>query len=307
VLRLTPRSSAASPCVIRSGAPWRLVVLMGADCALGRFVLALAIFSTCYRALVRGLPRRVRGLNVHAYVDGFNLYCGAREIAGTQPGWKWLDIRALISTIADDEWGSEAKVGRVVYCTAPLKPDPTKPDQVRRQQLFIKALRAHGSIDHLEEGRFISKVKTRPLATRSRKGKPVLVTAKHPVLIKHGADEIRDALFFVSVADREEKGSDVNVASHLLLDALGGRVDAAVVLSNDSDLTLPVRETRRLMPLGIINPGRGYTAGSLVHDLPTRSMVNGSDSSRLRTSPVTRCPTRSGTTSSPRGGSRPAR
>jgi hypothetical protein len=205
-------------------------------------------------------------VNVHVYVDGFNLYRGGREIAGAQPGWKWLDIRSLASGLAAAEWGNDAVIGRVVYCTAPLKPDPMNPDQVARQQLFIRALRAHGSIDHLEEGRFIEKVKTRPLATRSRKGKPILVTPQPPVFVKDGAAEIRGAWFFVSVADREEKGSDVNVASHLLIDALNGQMEAAIVLSNDSDLALPVREVRRLMPLGIVNPGRGYTAGALTHD-----------------------------------------
>jgi len=46
------------------------------------------------------------------------------------------------------------------------------------------------------------------------------------------------------VADTEEKGSDVNVATHLLLDALAQppAMDAAIVISNDSDLELPVRE-----------------------------------------------------------------
>jgi hypothetical protein len=67
----------------------------------------------------------------------------------------------------------------------------------------------------------------------------------------------------VSYAKREEKGSDVNVASHLLLDALRGAVDAAVVISNDSDLKLPVREARRIMPLGTVNPADRYTAGAL--------------------------------------------
>jgi hypothetical protein len=36
----------------------------------------------------------------------------------------------------------------------------------------------------------------------------------------------------LSVAHREEKGSDVKVASHLLLEVLRGRVDAALVISN---------------------------------------------------------------------------
>lgn len=53
----------------------------------------------------------------------------------------------------------------------------------------------------------------------------------------------------VSYAYREEKGTDVNVAAHLLTDVLTNEVDAAIVVSNDSDLALPItaaRSTSRL-------------------------------------------------------------
>lgn len=43
----------------------------------------------------------------------------------------------------------------------------------------------------------------------------------------------------------EEKGSDVNLASHLLLDAFRGDCEVAFVISNDSDLLEPVRIARR--------------------------------------------------------------
>ncbi len=61
----------------------------------------------------------------------------------------------------------------------------------------------------------------------------------------------------------EEKGSDVNVASHLLVDVLAGGFGAAVVISNDSDLWWPVQEARRRVPVGMVNPGGGYAAGHL--------------------------------------------
>jgi hypothetical protein len=54
----------------------------------------------------------------------------------------------------------------------------------------------------------------------------------------HGGP-VSQAVFMVSCASREEKGSDVNVAAHLLLDVLGGGADAPVVISNDSDLRFP--------------------------------------------------------------------
>ncbi len=73
------------------------------------------------------------------------------------------------------------------------------------------------------------------------------------------------------MARREEKGSDVNVASHLLLDLLHARIDAAVVISNDSDLAFPVAQARDLVPVGLVNPTRGYPAGAL-NDRPHRGV-----------------------------------
>ena len=46
---------------------------------------------------------------------------------------------------------------------------------------------------------------------------------------------------FVMVHDTEEKGSDVNLASHLLMDAFKDTYDLALVLSQDSDLLEPMR------------------------------------------------------------------
>ena len=58
------------------------------------------------------------------------------------------------------------------------------------------------------------------------------------------AKDVPNAVFMVSVARREEKGSDVTEAADLLLDVLERRVDAAVMISNDSDLQFPVKTAR---------------------------------------------------------------
>jgi uncharacterized LabA/DUF88 family protein len=130
--------------------------------------------------------------------------------------------------------------------------------------VYLKALLATSSVDHIEYGYYTAKVKTRPLAVPNRRKKPQLVRPTWPVKIKTGSGvEDPDATFMVSVADREEKGSDVNVATHLLLDVFQQRVDAAVVISNDSDLAFPLREARKQVPIGTVNPGINYTAGAL--------------------------------------------
>jgi hypothetical protein len=69
-----------------------------------------------------------------------------------------------------------------------------------------------------------------------------------------------------SVARREEKGPDVNVAAHLLVDVLEANVDGALVVSNDSDLKLPVQIARTRVPVGLVNPTKGYPAGALNGD-----------------------------------------
>lgn len=57
----------------------------------------------------------------------------------------------------------------------------------------------------------------------------------------------------------EEKGSDVNLAAHLLRDAYNRRFEVAVLITNDSDLLEPVRivKDELQLPVGILNPHPG--------------------------------------------------
>ena len=47
------------------------------------------------------------------------------------------------------------------------------------------------------------------------------------------------------------------------VDILSGTVDAAIVISNDSDLRFPIQESRRRVPVGTVNPGLSRLAGDL--------------------------------------------
>jgi hypothetical protein len=47
------------------------------------------------------------------------------------------------------------------------------------------------------------------------------------------------------------------------LDVLTGVVDAAVVVSNDSDLAFPVSYARTRVPVCLVNPSPNYLAGAL--------------------------------------------
>lgn len=201
------------------------------------------------------------------YVDAFNLYYGGRGHCGRgTAGWRWLDIRGLVAPFIG--W-TGASVDRIVYCTARVDQVET-PGSRLDQDMYIAALRHSGSVTHVEEGRYVSWAKAGPLVADSHAGAhPALyqVTGREnldpglPLAIT--SDPNLGKVILATVRRREEKGSDVNVAAHLLRDVLTGSVEAAVVVTNDSDLGLPLQMARDVVPVGTINPQPGYLAGAL--------------------------------------------
>lgn len=203
-------------------------------------------------------------MKVGVYIDGFNLYYGGRDLCGrSKAGWRWLDVRALAKDlIARSSW-SGATLDRLVYCTARIDA-ATNPVGQKEQDVYLKALRKGNIVDLIEYGHYVARVKYAPLATPDKKGRPILTKAQWPLMVQDGSGKpVHNACFMVSVANREEKGTDVNVASHLLLDVLQDAIDAAIVISNDSDLGFPVRRARERVPVGIVNPSKGWLAGDL--------------------------------------------
>lgn len=206
------------------------------------------------------------------YVDGFNLYYGGRALMGGpgRPGWRWLDLRRLATKIVASRSGwPDPVIARVIYCTARIDGNP---NAAQRQNIYLRALRATQSVDRIEIGRYVNRVVYAPLAVRGPGGKPVLTTATWPVMAQDPSGApVLGARFVVSVARREEKGSDVNIASHLLLDLLYRRIDAVVVISNDSDLALPIVEAGNIVPIGVVNPTTKPVAGAL-HGSPAQGV-----------------------------------
>lgn len=166
-------------------------------------------------------------MDTHVYIDGFNLYYGL--LKGTP--YKWLDLERWC-----DQLLPRNRVTKIHYFTAQVDARPQDPDQPTRQFAYLQALRSLPRVDvHL--GTFMSSVvsqvvvETDQATGRYRRagGKPVLQldAAGHPV----------KAWTYKS----EEKGSDVNLAAHLLRDAYRGHCRCAVIVSNDSDLLTPIR------------------------------------------------------------------
>ena len=122
----------------------------------------------------------------------------------------------------------------------------------------------------LELGRYVAWPKKLPLANRLSTGKAQLVVPTGaeswtglPITRSANAN---GGMFLATVRHREEKGSDVNVATHLLADVFRGEVQAAIVISNDSDLALPLSIARTLVPVGTVNPSTNPVAGDLKGD-----------------------------------------
>lgn len=189
-------------------------------------------------------------MRVGVYVDGFNLYYGGREqFPPSSPGWKWLDIRALATSLAG--WPG-CHVDRVVYCTA-MRNKAGDPSSLADQQTYLDALHGHASVDHVEFGMYVRRTKRGVLVDRSGNAVPPSpATQVLPGRTVTNADGTTGVL--VSVEAFEEKGSDVNVAAHVLHDVYTARVDACIVVSNDSDLELPIRLARERVPVGTVNP-----------------------------------------------------
>lgn len=162
-------------------------------------------------------------MKTYVYVDAFNLYFGC--VKGT--AYKWLDIARLCALMLPNH-----RIERIKYFTARIGSRAHDPDAPRRQEIYLRALR---TIPNLEifYGHFLT----------------------HPVLMRL-ANPQPNQKAFVWVIKTDEKGSDVNLATHLLSDAYNRRFECAVIVSGDSDLLAPVRLVMNelKLPVGVLNP-----------------------------------------------------
>jgi hypothetical protein len=107
-------------------------------------------------------------MRIGVYIDGFNLYYGARGTFGRgTSGWRWLDLRGLGERLIATRSAWPVTATRVVYCTARTKADAADPNAAgpREQHVYLRALDAAGSTDVIALGNYVSRVATAPLAT----------------------------------------------------------------------------------------------------------------------------------------------
>lgn len=159
-------------------------------------------------------------MKTNIYIDGFNLYYGAVK----RTPYRWLNLAEMCQLLLPRD-----KIQRIKYFTALVNPRPHNPDQRIRQETYLRALATIPNLTTIF-GYFLTHEVTMPLAGE-----------------KGG---------YAKVIKTEEEGSDVNIATHLLVDGFKNDYDVAVVVSNDSDLLLPIRFVIEELhkPVGLLNP-----------------------------------------------------
>lgn len=172
-------------------------------------------------------------MKTNIYIDGFNLYY--RALRNTP--YKWLDLHKLCTTLLSPQH----RINKIKYFTARVSARPDDPGQPRRQQTYFRALRTIPSVEIIL-GHFLVN-ETTMLKAGGSPGQPE----------------------WVRVIKTEEKGSDVNLAVHLVHDGHRGDYEAAVLITNDSDL----REAMR-----IVRQDMGRVVGLLCpHSKPSRELL----------------------------------
>ena len=158
---------------------------------------------------------------------------------------RWLDLGALCARLLKPHH----QITGIKYFTAKVQPRPGRPQQAQRQQIYFRALMTISGLE-IHYGHFLTRPVTRRLTKPPPRGSP-----------------------YREVWNTEEKGSDVNLASHLLIDGFRARYDIAVVISNDSDLKAPIEFVRQDLnaPVGVLNPHKNRSWALSPPKLPAHS------------------------------------
>ena len=140
---------------------------------------------------------------VIVYIDGFNLYYGMRAAFGNK--YMWLDLQAFSASLLQPQ----AELVAVKYFTALTRSTGSPTSAHQRQDVYLKALRAHCDKLQIFYGQFLSKPRRCSSCQKEHKS-------------------------------FEEKKTDVNIACEIINDAYLDRYDLCYVVSGDSDLAPPL-------------------------------------------------------------------
>ena len=135
---------------------------------------------------------------VIAYIDGFNLFYSS--LKGTKN--KWLDLASLCESLVN----SNQNLIAVKYFSAQIGSYHTRPEKALRQKIYLEALQTSPKIE-IRLGYFSVHKTKMPLAEDFDKG----------------------ILSLVEVIRTEEKGTDVNLAVQMAVDAARDKFDYAMM------------------------------------------------------------------------------
>jgi uncharacterized LabA/DUF88 family protein len=162
-------------------------------------------------------------LRTIVYVDGFNFYYGQLK----DRSHKWINLSELFKSVL----GDQNKLVKIKYFTARVQPTDQDPQIHIRQATYFRALGRCCPDVEIYFGHFL----------------------RHKVFAENANPPPKR----VEIFKTEEKGSDVNLALHILNDAWLDAYDCAVIVSNDSDLStaLQLVKEQHKKVIGLITPG----------------------------------------------------
>lgn len=174
------------------------------------------------------------GPRAYIYIDGFNLFFRALR----RTPFKWLNIQSLCEEIVP-----QYNIIKVNYYTAKIR-SRGDPEKALRHETYVRAIRTLPKVE-VFHGTFSNHKVTRELAHAS-----LLTRLKRLVGVQVRMNRC------VKVFDPKEKGSDVNLAVHMVNDAWKNLYDVGVLLSNDTDLLEAIKVVRRdcRKKICVINP-----------------------------------------------------
>ena len=164
-------------------------------------------------------------MNTNFYIDGFNLYHRAlKNLPGaTTPTLKWLNLARLAEELCPTD-----NIRRIHYFTAKVKARTLDPSQPQRQQVYWRALRTLPNLE-IHEGVFRNRYKSGVLV-KPKQSKLTIGTIKAP----------------------EEKRSDVNLATQLMIDAFNRDCQKTAIITDDSDFVMPLRYVRDSLRIEVV-------------------------------------------------------
>ena len=177
---------------------------------------------------------RSKGRLLH-YCDGYNLY--NRLLRHTFS--KWLDIDALAVALLRPDHDIIA----IKYYTSRVRPHPYDQQAIDRQKIYLQALAAQPRIEIIE-GMYDKRKTWLPFAAEPCRSCPKMAPNNMGRVFKF-----------------EEKRTDVNLATNILVDAALDRTDCLVLISGDSDFVAAVEAARRVFRKTVIvfNPSDTYS------------------------------------------------